>query len=395
MESASATDDIPRAIRAVASIEAVPTILEVLCRTTGMGFAVVARVTEERWVACSVRDGIDFGLVPGGELAVTTTLCREVRRSQETIAIDNVSKDAVYCGHPTPAMYGFQSYVSTPIVLKDGSFFGTLCAIDRRPAVVTTPETLGMFKLFAELIGVHLDAIDRLRSSEASLADERRTAELREQFNAVMGHDLRNPLGAIVGSADLLLQTPMSEAAAQLVGRIKRSGRRMSAHIDDVLDFARGRLGSGLTLRVDDDEPLDVILQQVIAELRVSSGRTIETDVALDAPVRCDRSRLGQLFSNLLANAVSHGAADEPIRVRASTAGGVFRFAVTNGGEPIAASALEQLFHPFFRGSVRPSEQGLGLGLYIASEIARAHGGTLDVASTSEGTTFTFEMPLR
>jgi signal transduction histidine kinase len=259
---------------------------------------------------------------------------------------------------------------------------------------VTTSETLGMFKLFAELIGVHLDAIDRLRSSEASLADERKTAELREQFIAVLGHDLRNPLSAIVGSADLLLQSPLSELGSQLVGRIKRSSRRMSALIDDVLDFARGRLGGGLTLRVDDDEPLETVLQQVIAELRVSSGRTIETDIALGVPVRCDRSRLGQLFSNLLANAVSHGAADEPIRVRASSEGGVFRFSVSNGGEPIAASTLEQLFHPFFRGSVRPSEQGLGLGLYIASEIARAHGGTLDVSSTSEGTTFTFQMPL-
>jgi GAF domain-containing protein len=120
VEPLSTTDDVPRAIGAVGSIEAVPTILEVLCRTTGMGFAVVARVTEERWVACSVRDEIDFGLVPGGELAVTTTLCREVRRSRETIAINDVSEDAVYCGHPTPAMYGFRSYVSTPIILKDG-----------------------------------------------------------------------------------------------------------------------------------------------------------------------------------------------------------------------------------------------------------------------------------
>jgi GAF domain-containing protein len=90
-------------------------------------------------------------------------------------------------------MYRFQSYISMPIFLKDGMFFGTLCAIDPRPARLKNPETIGMFKLFAELIAFHLDAADRLATSEASLSGERQTAELREQFIAVLGHDLRNP----------------------------------------------------------------------------------------------------------------------------------------------------------------------------------------------------------
>jgi GAF domain-containing protein len=209
MRTSGNADDSAAAVHAVAEIAAVPMILEVLCRTTGMGFAAVARVTGERWTACSVRDEIAFGMVPGGELELETTLCHDVRQSRDAIAIDDAREDAIYRGHPAPAKYGFQSYVSVPIVLADGSFFGTLCAIDPRPAHVKTPETLGMFKLFAELIGVHLDNIARLQSSEARLADERKTAELREQFIAVLGHDLRNPLRAILGSADLLLRTPM------------------------------------------------------------------------------------------------------------------------------------------------------------------------------------------
>jgi GAF domain-containing protein len=117
-------------IVSVSRIDAVASILEVVCRTTGMGFAAVARVTEEHWVACAVRDEIAFGLLPGGELSVKTTICDEIRASGKAVVIDHVAKDEKFQFHHTPAMYGFQSYISMPIFLPGGSFFGTLCAID-------------------------------------------------------------------------------------------------------------------------------------------------------------------------------------------------------------------------------------------------------------------------
>src|ERR1700685_1871390 len=101
--------DLQADIDSVGGIEAVPTILDVVCRTTGMRFAAVARVTEDRWVACSVLDEIDFGLKPGGELRVESTICHEIRQSREPVIIENVSEDAVWCRHHTPATYGFQS----------------------------------------------------------------------------------------------------------------------------------------------------------------------------------------------------------------------------------------------------------------------------------------------
>ena len=152
-------------VATIAAIEAVPTILEVVCRTTGMGFAAVARVTEDRWVACGVRDEIDFGLKPAGELKVETTICHEVRQAGSETVIDHVSSDPAFCNHPTPALYGFESYVSMPITLPDGTFFGTLCAIDPRPHRVNTPEILGMFRMFAQLIGFHVDAHDKVAAS--------------------------------------------------------------------------------------------------------------------------------------------------------------------------------------------------------------------------------------
>lgn len=151
---------------AIGRIGAVPAILDILCRTTGMGFAAVARVTEDRWIACAVRDLIGFGLQPGGELDVATTICREVRQARSAVLIDHVAEDATYCGHPTPAMYGFQSYISVPIMRRNGDFFGTLCAIDPRPARVNTPETAGTVRLFADLIAAQLDADERLAMAE-------------------------------------------------------------------------------------------------------------------------------------------------------------------------------------------------------------------------------------
>src|SRR5277367_373856 len=126
-------------VAAVASIKAIPSLLNIVCRTTGMRFAAVARVTEDRWIACAVRDDIEFGLQPGGELKVETTICHEIRQSHRAVVIDHVAEDEVFAGHHTPALYGFQSYISVPITLADGRIFGTLCAIDPRPARLKNP----------------------------------------------------------------------------------------------------------------------------------------------------------------------------------------------------------------------------------------------------------------
>ncbi|NCD71945.1 ATP-binding protein [Mucilaginibacter agri] len=175
--------DIQADIEAIGQIPIVENLLEVICRSTGMGFAAIARVTEEHWIACSVRDEINFGLIPGGELKLETTICHEIRQSGREVIIDHVADDPQFCTHHTPAMYGFQSYISMPIIRKDGSFFGTLCAIDPRPAKLQNPQTINMFKLFADLIAFHLNAIEQMDTEYKNISDERRDIERREIFN--------------------------------------------------------------------------------------------------------------------------------------------------------------------------------------------------------------------
>jgi sigma-B regulation protein RsbU (phosphoserine phosphatase) len=231
------------------------------------------------------------------------------------------------------------------------------------------------------------------RVAETKLADEQATSVLREQFIAVLGHDLRNPLLAITGGAAMLLaRSSLSERDASLVSLMKDSGARMAELIDNIMDFARGRLGGGMMLN---REPvlLEPVLCHVVEELRTTwPERVIETDFRLTEPIDCDAPRLSQILSNLLANALTHGSPDGPILVNAFLGGDVFELSVTNSGKPISPQTLERLFQPFTREDVRSSQNGLGLGLYIASEISRAHKGELTVASTGEITRFTFRM---
>ncbi|HEX3886924.1 MAG TPA: GAF domain-containing sensor histidine kinase [Phenylobacterium sp.] len=378
----------------IARIEAVPMILEVVCRTTGMGFAAVARVTEDRWVACAVRDEIAFGLIPGGELEVGTTICDEIRQTGQAVVIDHVAEDAEFCGHPTPAQYGFQSYISQPI-FRDGQFFGTLCAIDPRPAKLKNPAVMGMFKLFAELIAQHMESQDRLAESQAQLLSERHAAELREQFIAVLGHDLRNPLASIQAGGRLLARSSLDDRARMLVSAMQASVMRMAGLIDDVMDFARARLGGGFEIERRTDANLREAILLAVEELRLANpDREIVAEIALDAAVACDSGRVAQLLSNLLANALRHGEDAGAVSVRAATAEGRFALSVANAGPPIPPERQALLFQPFERAEHHHGQQGLGLGLYIAAEIARAHGGTLSVASDPAETRFTFSMPL-
>jgi len=235
---------------------------------------------------------------------------------------------------------------------------------------------------------------ERLRVQE-SLTRERELAELREQFIAILGHDLRNPLAAFTGGIRMLRKEQLSAQGERVLDLLQGSVLRMSGLIDNVLDFARARLGGGIGLDIDDEAPLKSILDQVVGELRATApDAVINTDFSISRSVPCDRLRIGQLASNLLGNALTHGQRDRPITIGAVTENDALKLWVANGGNPISPTAMERLFQPFFRGEGRRPQEGLGLGLHIASEIAKAHGGTLMVESSETETRFTFQMPL-
>ncbi len=380
-------------VLAVSRIGAVPTILRVITEVTGLRLSLIAHVTDETWTCCAVNDQLEFGLQVGGHLDVATTLCSEVRRARSPIVISHASADPTYCDHHTPRLYAFESYIAVPIFLRNGEYFGNVCALDARPLPLFEPKTLAMFQLFAELVGLQIDAEARQEATSQALLDARETAELREQFIAVLGHDLRTPLNAIAIGTELLATSALPAEETSIVQRIGRSVGRITRLGDDVLDFARGRLGSGIPL---DTAPIDDVaglLRQVVDELQAAHpDRPIEVRIDGAAPVHGDPVRLSQLLQNLLGNALAHSPATAHVAVAIRIEGSHLVLSVANGGPALPANLVARMFEPYQRGtSARPA--GLGLGLYIASQIVRSHRGTIGVESTDAATTITCRLP--
>jgi GAF domain-containing protein len=153
-----AKDDFAAEVAADGDNDAIRAILEEVCAVTDMGFAAVARVTDTRWIAAQMIDKLEFGLDPGDELDIKTTICDEIRDSGQTIIIDSVADNPDWRTHPVPIIYGFKSYVSIPLYLSDGSFYGTLCAIDPFPRRLTAPATVEILTGLAERTAAVLSA---------------------------------------------------------------------------------------------------------------------------------------------------------------------------------------------------------------------------------------------
>ena len=155
------TDDkLPNRIATLGDDPEIHAILTQVCALTGMRFSAVAYVTQDRWIACQVEDNIEFGMSPGDELEIRKTICDEIRRYGERVVIDNVGADPDWWNHPVPVLYGFNSYLSLPVVLAEGGFFGTLCALDPDPrpqSIVPHVEQLeALARRVAEILGARM-----------------------------------------------------------------------------------------------------------------------------------------------------------------------------------------------------------------------------------------------
>ncbi|WP_229217528.1 GAF domain-containing sensor histidine kinase [Massilia forsythiae] len=379
-------------VREIEAIGAVPKILETVASLTGVGFVAIAHVAETSWTACAVWDKLDFGLKAGDGLDVTTTLCEEVRSTRDSIVIDHVELSEQYREHRTPRIYGFQSYFSIPILRRDGSYFGTLCGLDPKPMTLSAATTVSTLELFAQLVSGQLETERLHAAAQTDLSDERETAELREQFIAVLGHDLRTPLNAFQNGVDLLGMKTRDDAMLQILQRMGRSVDRMSALVDDLVDFTRGRMGGGIAVSLREERGLELQFGQVIAELRaIHSEAEIVDIIQSGISLCCDAGRLCQLLSNLIKNAIVHGA-QAPVQVLVTCTDRRFFMSVTNEGDALPPHVVQQLFKPYWRSPSSTHHEGLGLGLYIVAEIARAHQGAIDVASLDGRVCFTFSM---
>jgi signal transduction histidine kinase len=238
-----------------------------------------------------------------------------------------------------------------------------------------------------------------LHRQKLALADELRqrseTLRLNEMFTAVLGHDLRNPLNAMLTAAFMLQRRSEDAAVRETAERILTSGKRMTRMIENMLDLTRARLAGGIPLNRTQSD-LRVVVERVVQELRTAHPER-SLDVLIDGDVagEWDVDRVQQVASNLIGNALQHGDPSGGVTIRLlGTAPESVILSVANEGV-IPADVLPSIFDPFRSGEAGRS-QGLGLGLYIAQQIAIAHHGHIEVESSADtGTVFTVRMPRR
>jgi signal transduction histidine kinase len=230
--------------------------------------------------------------------------------------------------------------------------------------------------------------------ASAALFYREQELQYRDRFLGILGHDLRTPISAVLLSATVLSKEISDEKQLATISRILNSSRRLTGMVDDLLDFARGRLGVPMPLKPSAADLRKIILDVIDENQAAYPGTVIHFETEADLNGEWDVERLKQLLSNLLINAIQHGTPDS-VKARAKEENDSVLIEVENQGPPIAQELIPVLFDPLVRGAESDQEKdNLGLGLFIAKEIAGAHHGTITVTSSvATGTIFAVRLP--
>lgn len=432
-------DHFKQDILNIEKISIVPTLLNVICQTTGMGFAAVARVTDDRWITCSVQDNVLFGLKPGDELQIKTTICDDIRKNLRPVIIDNVSEDPEYHNHHTPAMYKLQSYISVPIMRKDGTFFGTLCAIDPKPNSLKEFKVSEMFKLFAELISFHLTAveqedekntilkeknqiiaktegekkkIERLNSDiekkliQKNISLEKMNSEL-EAFNYISSHDLQEPLRKIQLFTDTIEREEinnLSEKGKTAFHKIRTSAFRMQNLINDLLLYSKTKFDDRKFEIKDLNNIANDVIDDLTGELEI---KNVTFDIQELGKLSVIEFQFRQLLYNLISNALKFASPDRDliITVSAAITNGEFeklspltkyhKITIADNGIGFDQSYSEKIFGLFQALHTKPSKS-TGIGLTIVKRIVENHKGFIRAEGVlNEGAKFEIFIPVK
>ena len=368
--------------QALVTQQSLPEQLHACCQALVTMGAAFARI----WTYDATRDLLELrasaGLYehttgPQSRVPLGSLKAGQIAKKREAIVIQNV------IGHPQvedqrwATREGLVSFAGYPLIV--GQRLVGVVAVYTKVSLSD-----GMNGAIATIAGQLASAVDRDASER-----------FRELFIGILGHDLRNPLNAVLMAQHLLLESA-SAAEKGLLLRLGGSARRMERMITQLLDFTRARSGGGIAL-LREPSDLGAICGQAIDELRTANPkRPIQMTLVGDAHGLWDTDRMAQVFSNLIANAVTYGSQGTAIEISLSGGPSEVVCVVRNFGPPIPIDLLPYLFDPFRRArhAKAAAAQGLGLGLFICQQVVAAHGGTTVVESTeSRGTAFTVTMP--
>ncbi|MFH6996006.1 ATP-binding protein [Flavobacterium sp. FlaQc-48] len=431
-------DHFKQDILNIEKISIVPTLLNVICQTTGMGFAAVARVTDDRWITCSVQDNVLFGLKPGDELQIKTTICDDIRKNLRPVIIDNVSEDPDYHDHHTPAMYKLQSYISVPIIRKDGTFFGTLCAIDPKPNSLKEFKVREMFHLFADLISFHLAVIEQEAKNQIALEEknnllektvgekkqieklnsdiekkllqknislERMNSEL-EAFNYISSHDLQEPLRKIQLFTDTIEREEvqnLSEKGKAAFHKIRTSAFRMQNLINDLLLYSKTKFDERKFEIKDLNNIVKDVIDDVTGELEI---KNVTFDIQVLGKLSVIEFQFRQLLYNLISNSLKFASPERNliISVSATITNGEFeklspltkyyKLTIADNGIGFDPLYSEKIFG-LFQALHTKHSKSTGIGLTIVKRIVENHKGFIRAeGALNQGAKFEIFIPV-
>ena len=325
-----------------------------------------------------------FEAPPGGILA-------EVAASRRSVV---ATAAALRARSPFPE--GTRAACGVPLLGAGGALLG-VGLFGSRSAHELGPDDLLVARVAAERAARAIETADLVGRLALAQESARRMGGFHDQVLAIVGHDLRNPLGAVVMSAALLQKKAgLAGWQAKTVERVRSSALRMGRIIDDLLSYTRTRIGGGIPIarRAAD---LGEVASKILEELRVAHPRAV-VEVSRDGDLRgeWDSDRLEQLISNLVSNALDHGLEGRPIALALRGDGDEVEVEVVNEGE-MPREVLDHAFEAFHRGPEQTGRKasGLGLGLYIAREIVMRHGGEIAICSERGATRIATRLPRR
>lgn len=345
----------------------------------------------------------------GTFLRVNRTFCSWVGYSEQELVnrlkfqdLLNVGGRIFHQTHWAPllAMQGSISEVKLELVQRDGVTLPVVINAIVRNEGVKVHELAAYVardrdKYERELVQSR-KRLEELVAETRRLHDEANDrASFAEQMIGIVSHDLRNPISTIQTAAAMLSRAAPLPTQDRMVARIARAGQRADRLITDLLDFTQARLGAGLSVRAEPIE-LHELVAEAVEELALAHpGRSLRHVPNGAGDCRADASRLEQLVGNLVSNAVSYGRSDAPVTITSTIDTNDFSIAVHNLGPAIPPETLPTLFEPMTRGAqASASKRSVGLGLFIVSQVAKAHGGKTVVSSSAEaGTTFSASFP--
>lgn len=353
--------------------------------------------------------GLLLTAADGAILKVNTTFCEWVGVPRERlVGVERLQSLFTMGGRifhqthwmPTLQMTGTLAEIKFDVRHSDGSVVPMIFNARRRLRAGRTFDEIAAFVAHErstyerELMNARKKADGLLEAEQQSQRLLRDRALFAEQMVGIVSHDLRNPLSAILMGVQLLARAD-NERRVRVLGHVRDSAERAQRLIEELLDFTQARLGRGLAVH---RQPMDLhaTAARTVEELRLSfPDRTIVCRALGTDRCVADADRLAQLIGNLVGNAVAYGDAQAPIVVTSDVSGPDARLEIHNAGQPIPDALRERIFEPMVRGETGSSAvRSVGLGLFIVSEIARAHGGVMSVTSELQrGTAFTLRFP--